>query len=124
MKEDEQTKEQSAEDTIKEKLDAIEIKYNDIIERLETEVQADRKHAQDTYESIKTIIQEHVDVGGKSSPGMLQALNGSITNLQNSTQREKEILQEIAKKQQQLETLYELSKPEDDSDFDRNKLLD
>ncbi len=115
-----EAKEKTAEDSIKEKLDAIEVKYNAIIERLEEEVQNDRTHAQETYFSIKI----YKDDGGKPSPGILQALNSAITNLQNSTQREKEILQEVAKKQQQLETLYELSKDPDDSDFDRNELLD
>jgi len=119
-----EAKEKTAEDSIKERLDAIEVKYNAIIERLEKEVIDDRTHAQETYFSIKNIINIYKDDGGKPSPGILQALNSAITNLQNSTQREKEILQEVAKKQQQLETLYELSKDPDDSDFDRNELLD
>jgi len=62
-------------------------------------------------------------VSGKTSPGILQSLNGAITNLQNSTQREKEILQEVAKKQQQLETLYELTREPDDGEFNKNSVL-
>jgi len=112
-------------ESIKQKLVDVETKYNTIIDRLETEVQDDRKHAQDTYAIIKEMVGTIRDSGGRISPGVLQALNGSVTNLQNSTQREKEILQEIAKKQQQLEVLYEMSKPQDNEDvFDKDDLLE
>ena len=112
-------------ESMKQKLKDIETKYDTIIDRLEKEVQEDRTHAQDTYKAIKGMVDTIRDDGGKISPGVLQALNGAITNLQNSTQREKEILQEIAKKQQQLEMLYELSKPQgNDGAFDKDDLLE
>ena len=112
-------------DVIQEKLDKLQTIYDRVLERLEQEVQADRIQAQKTYDQANQVVQLVIAEAKVPQPSLLQALNGAMKNVQDSTQREYSILQEVSKAKQALEELQELSMEEANAtgDFHRDEFL-
>ena len=112
-------------DVIQEKLDKLQTVYDRVLERLEKEVQADRIQAQKTYDQANQVVQLVIAEANIPQPSLLQALNGAMKNVQDSTQREYSILQEVSKAKQALEELQELSMEEANAtgDFHRDEFL-
>ena len=95
-------------DVLQDKLDKLDAFYDRVLERLEKEVQEDRLQAQGTYQQANKVVKTIMDESGTPQPSLLQALNGAMKNVQDSTQREYQLLQEVSKAKQVLEELQEM----------------
>jgi len=117
--------EEAETDVIQEKLDNLQEIYDRVLKRLEEEVQTDRVQAQKTYDQANQVVQLVIAEANIPQPSLLQALNGAMKNVQDSTQREYSILQEVSKAKQALEELQELGMEEANAtgDFHRDEFL-
>ena len=91
--------------------------YNTLISRLNIYTEEDRQKCQLVYDKFNKIV----DTMEKVSPGVLDALNSAMSNLLASTQRHRELLQEVSKTKTKLEEIHSLmdsEKEQEQEEFD------
>ena len=93
--------------------------YDGLTQRLELYSEDDRKRCEQVYGkmiSIVEAIQLQVAGGGRFSPGALDALNAATKNMLDSTQRLRELLQEVGKTKVKLEEIHSMMNNIDDNE--------
>lgn len=118
-------KRKEAMERIEQQLKVAEELYSTLLTKLNDYSEEDRKKAQQVYDKMFHIVNN----AERYTAGMLDALNSSMGNVLSSTQRQRELLQEIGKTKSKLEEINTLmgDAGEDDSgnsEFNMNDLLE
>lgn len=118
-------KRKEAMERIEQQLKVAEELYSTLLTRLNDYSEADRKKAQQVYEKMLHIVNN----AEKYTAGMLEALNSAMGNVLSSTQRQRELLQEIGKTKSKLEEINTLMSDSGDDEggsgeFNMNDLLE
>jgi ABC-type bacteriocin/lantibiotic exporter with double-glycine peptidase domain len=87
--------------------------YSTLLGTINTYSENDRKLCQDVYNKMFEIV----NTTEKRGPGMLEALNSATKNMLDSTQRLRELLQEVGKTKTKLEEIQSImNEPDEDMD--------
>jgi hypothetical protein len=122
------TAEQECVTKLKLQIDHFDQLYNNLVDQIKKCAETDRVKAESVFEEFFTKAKSS-DTVPMALPGICSACNQAMTNLLNSTQRLKELLQEVGKTKSSLEDAFDLANgggnvdPQSFGVFDRRKVL-